>query len=512
MRESTDPNVTETFEEMKAYVRFDGGDQALLREVWPRIAHHAPDVSRVFYERIEAFEGARTVFEDEAQVLRLKQTLQVWLEELFNGPWDDAYARRRRRIGSMHVEVGLPHRYMFTAMQGVQEHLCVLATRVCESAHETAQAIRRVCTLDLALMTNTYMGEREQQGLETFASLLVGHLPSAAFVVDDQGVVASSTKAAADLCRGTPDGRGLVEVLPPELARESGLTAWLQSRPSTRVDLDVPRLDVLVDDQLRSFRVGAVTTGHPGLPSLVRVEDITDSLAGEARARRQEALARLGQMSATVAHELRNPLAGISGAIQVLAGTMPSEDPRSTIMGKVHEQVGRLDRIVRDLLQFARTPETRPSRVEVHHVADAVLEEVSQTLPSRDLALSRVGEGVALADEAILHRILLNLVQNAIHAITDRDREDARAGTPGQIEIRIDGRTVSVCDNGPGVPPEVSGRIFEPFFTTRTMGTGLGLPNCQNAADAMGASLRLGVGHGLGGATFRLQLAEDDPV
>ncbi|MCB9682298.1 MAG: hypothetical protein H6733_12595 [Alphaproteobacteria bacterium] len=481
----------EAFEEMKAYVRFGPEDRARLQAFWPTVAPQVQAVTDAFYDRILEFDGARTVFSGPEQVARLKRTLEVWLQELLNGPYDTAYYERRRRIGFKHVEVGLPHRYMYTAMHGITEHLCAIAQGSLPAAKavQVCASVRRVAMLDLAIMNGTYMGLHERGRMEDLAVLLVAHLPSAAFVLGPEGDVVASTEAARQLCGADPHGRSCLDALPQALVDAAELDRHLRHVHEAPVEL--VRVDVDLDGSDRSFRVSIAPIGHDAFSTLVVLDEITASLREEAARRRTEALAQIGSMSAAVAHELRNPLAGISGAIQVIAGTLDDDDRRRPVMSKVRDQIGRLDRMVRDLLAFSRPPEARLACVALHEVADVVVDLVRRDHDG--VSLSREGTGSALADADLVHRILLNLVQNAVGA----------TGGTGHVVVRVDEDVVDVCDDGPGIDPDNAARVFEPFFTTKMTGTGLGLAICRNAAEAMDARLDL-VPSTLGGAGFRL--------
>jgi len=228
---------------------------------------------------------------------------------------------------------------------------------------------------------------------------------------------------------------------------------------------------------------------------LIHVDDLTEAVSAEATLQQSAALAQLGALSASVAHELRNPLAGMSAAIQVLIPSFAEQDRRRVILGKVHDQVRRLDGLVSELLNFAKPGHARMVEVPLAAVVDGVLDLVRAEAPNIEFA--RVGSGVASADANMVHQIVLNLVQNAVHQLP--------AG--GKIRCNVSDHCIDVHDSGAGVPPDTRADIFKPFFTTHTRGTGLGLAICTRNARAMGGDLRLGVQSDLGGACFVLEFA-----
>jgi PAS domain S-box-containing protein len=214
-------------------------------------------------------------------------------------------------------------------------------------------------------------------------------------------------------------------------------------------------------------------------------EDITERRNVERRLRAQESLAKVGQLAAVVAHEVRNPLAGIRGAIQVLAKRIPEGEDRG-VMDRVVERVDTLNALTEDLLLFARphTPELASVRLR------AIL-GVAQRLLAGHAELAAVsveitGADVTLeADEKMLQDVFLNLFLNAAQAM--KGNGSIRVVVhPGRETVRVD-----VEDDGSGVPPDLRDRVFEPFFTTRHRGTGLGLPIVRRDVEAHGGDVTI---------------------
>jgi two-component system, sporulation sensor kinase A len=206
--------------------------------------------------------------------------------------------------------------------------------------------------------------------------------------------------------------------------------------------------------------------------------DITVRKRSEARLREQESLARLGEMAAVVAHEVKNPLAGIRGSLQVIGGRMPEQSRDRMVL---HDIIGRLDslnNIVEDLLVFARPrePKLAPVPVEqlLQNTAALLKKDPAHAGTQVDICSSPV---VIQADAGQLQVVLVNLLLNAAQATRNEGhvRVDVTAGN-GMCRIEI-------ADNGPGIPADVRERIFEPFFTTKHRGTGLGLPTAKRVIE-----------------------------
>lgn len=206
------------------------------------------------------------------------------------------------------------------------------------------------------------------------------------------------------------------------------------------------------------------------------------------RLSRAEHLAEIGQLAASLAHELKNPLAGISGAIQVFRDELSDDDKRRPILAEVLRQITRLDGTVKDLLTYARprTPRFAPVRLS------ALSERVTALLRSEP-AFQRVqfehSDCSQLptfdADEHQIEQVLVNLLLNAAQA--------SAAGGTVRLSCAADGAEVTfvVEDDGHGMDDEVARRAFEPFYTTKSRGTGLGLPICRRIVEAHAGTIQI---------------------
>jgi signal transduction histidine kinase len=192
--------------------------------------------------------------------------------------------------------------------------------------------------------------------------------------------------------------------------------------------------------------------------------------------RRNDRLRAIGQLSAGVAHEIRNPLAGIATTAEVLGAKLGPGDERARYTRVILDEVTRLDGIVRNLLAFARPPRPTIAPCAVEDLLARIRHLVGEQAQARGVELNTsAGEAATacLADAAQLTQVLLNLALNAVQACTAGERVSvsARAHNEGARDwIMID-----VEDNGAGVPREIRATLFDPFVTTRAQGTGLGL-------------------------------------
>jgi signal transduction histidine kinase len=187
---------------------------------------------------------------------------------------------------------------------------------------------------------------------------------------------------------------------------------------------------------------------------------------------RAEHMATLGEMATGLAHEIRNPLAGIAGVIEIIGRDLPSSSPARTVVKDVRQEIARINHIVTDLLQTARP---HPPRV---HNSDLNTTVEHAVMLSRQQALDKSVEIALRKDPSLsevehdsdqIHQVLLNLLLNALQAI------DQKGCITVMLERRGDTAVVKVADNGRGISPDHLPNIFRPFFTTKGDGTGLGL-------------------------------------
>lgn len=222
---------------------------------------------------------------------------------------------------------------------------------------------------------------------------------------------------------------------------------------------------------------------HPYQYTAIR-NDITQRKQMEARLREQATLARVGQMAAVVAHEVRNPLAGIKGAMQVLASRRPAGDSEAVVMHDIVDRVDSLSALINDLLIFARPIALRTTSVALRPLLEQVVEMARRDPVAAQVAVAVSSPDVTIdVDVELVKAMLLNLLLNSAQAMAGKGRIDVTA-TATTHEARI-----SVRDFGPGIPDATAAQMFEPFFTTKTRGGGLGLAIARRTAELHGGSL-----------------------
>jgi two-component system, NtrC family, sensor histidine kinase HydH len=232
----------------------------------------------------------------------------------------------------------------------------------------------------------------------------------------------------------------------------------------------------------------------------------------EAEARRAERLAALGQLSAGLAHEIRNPLGVIKGSAEMLAQKLQSAQPLTAeLAGYISSEVNRLNGLVARFLDFARPQRIELLPVQIPQIVDRSLEAVEHQFPDANVKVernyaARIPE--ILADQQLCEQIFVNLILNAFQAMVDapsgRETVLRLSAAPESVD-GVSGVSVVVEDTGPGVPPELREQIFNPFFTSKKNGVGLGLAIVAKFVDDHRGSIRLEPNPG-SGARFRVFL------
>ncbi len=219
--------------------------------------------------------------------------------------------------------------------------------------------------------------------------------------------------------------------------------------------------------------------------------DLTAMKQMEKQMQHAKTLAALGEMAATVAHEIRNPLAGIGGFAGLLERDLDSDDPRRNLVRKIVQGVSSLNKIVSNLLVFTRPMELQLQRLDI-------IQWVEDILRYAELEIAKDGKNIAIErdysfpkleaqiDPEKFQQVLFNLIFNAIQSIEAQ----------GILTIKValdadDFLLVSVIDNGKGIPKENLDKIFNPFFTTKEQGTGLGLAIVQRIIELHGGNIKV---------------------
>jgi PAS domain S-box-containing protein len=328
----------------------------------------------------------------------------------------------------------------------------------------------------------------------------------AVILIDNEDVVRFWNRGAERMFQFTPDevvGRRIGRIVPQDvldsgelerMRRELDQGRSVNNFITRRVRKDgVERWCSLTRTPLRDAHGRVVG-------STAILKDITEQRRTEAELARSRTLAAVGEMSAKIAHEIKNPLAGIYAAVQVLSRELPPSHPHREIFDEIGEEVRRVDQTVIDMLRFSRPVPPKLAPHSLRAIVRDVVDPLRRVFPSLAVEVRVPDELVLAIDERMLSQVIENLVSNALQAADGK-------GTRVIVESRIEPEAVvlEVRDDGPGVPPALREEIFEPFVTTKTRGTGLGLPIARKNVAAHDGTLTLGTAPE-GGASFRVQL------
>jgi signal transduction histidine kinase len=232
----------------------------------------------------------------------------------------------------------------------------------------------------------------------------------------------------------------------------------------------------------------------------------------QAEARRSERLAALGQLSAGLAHEIRNPLGVIKGSAEMLTQKLQVSDALAReLAGFISTEVNRLSDLVTEFLDFARPLHAEPHPADLIALLDRVLQIVADRFAGKETSkpvrverLYASGLPLVPLDESLCEQAFLNLVQNAYEAMQDQNvNHDGTLRVEVQPAVQNDreGVELRLADTGPGVPEELREEIFNPFVTTKKTGVGLGLSIVSKIVDGHHGSIRVENGP-QGGASF----------
>lgn len=237
--------------------------------------------------------------------------------------------------------------------------------------------------------------------------------------------------------------------------------------------------------------------GKPRQYLAIRSE-ITQRKAAEARLAEQAALAQLGELAAVVAHEVRNPLAGLRGSLEVLRPRLGDGRPERDVVQAMIDRIDVLNAKVNDILRFARPQAPVLGAVDVEAVCREAVQNARAAIGAAAPELVVAADRVAVhGDAEMLRAALLNLLLNACQSGADRVELTAAAGA-GACRI-------AVRDNGSGIPQDVAARVFEAFYTTKKSGTGLGLPIVKRLTELQGGHVSIKPREG-GGTVAELTL------
>lgn len=356
-------------------------------------------------------------------------------------------------------------------------------------AYEQLQGRVASLTAELAVANGELRRQyEEKEALSERLTLLLNALPAGVVAVDAAGRISELNPAAVQMLGEAMAGRCWDDAIAPRLLpTETESEFWLEpagaGQPRRRLHLAETRLP---SGQVRILLLHDVSAAHEMKASLER----------------SHRLAAMGEMAASLAHQLRTPLSAALLYSSNLGRADLTDEARARFAERASDQLRRLERLIHDVLLFARGEEIGRESIGIGDLLDEVVHSVEPVFRERGVILTvRAGdrEPIMVGSRKTLAGALVSLLENALQVST----------TGGVVELSavFSGRQVRIAvrDHGPGIAPDLADRVFEPFFTTRAQGTGLGLAIALGVAKAHGGAIEVSSTPG-DGAQFVLVL------
>ncbi len=345
---------------------------------------------------------------------------------------------------------------------------------------------QRVQSLDRELQDKN----RELSLATEYLNAVLDSMSDGVIAVNSDGVITTFNRAAAAILSREPAeavGRRYADEFGDAPAARSGARfRELRAQDGAKVPV--------------SERAAPIADGTGDQLGTVYVfQDLSELEALREEVRRKDRLAALGQMAATIAHEIRNPLGGIQGFAALLQRDVPQNDPRRRLVEKILSGTRSLDRVVNELLEYTRPVELRLEPIDLRTVVSGAIEFLPGVPPTIAITNSVADRAEIRGDAAKLRQVFLNILLNAVQAVGDSGEIDISAVSTSTDIV------VAVRDTGSGIAPEHLDKVFMPFFTTREKGTGLGLAAAAKIVESHGGAIEVESKSGTG-ATFRVRL------
>ncbi len=350
------------------------------------------------------------------------------------------------------------------------------------------------------------------EDLELLMGRIVESLTSGLATLDADGKVSFWSRAAEEITGFRWDdlrGKKFLDIFPDAKGKLIG-DAGMKSRDSQPWRWEMKFLPANGMERTLGFSVSPLREKEKGRPgTMIIFQDLTRYREMEEQVKRADRLAAVGELAARMAHEIRNPLTSISGAIEVLGGETALKEKDQRLMQIVLRETDRLNQLLTDFLIFAKPNMPQFEEVGIDQLLQETSDLFSKSLGDRGAkVVLELEQGVTLqGDPKHLSQMLWNLLKNAQEAL----------GGKGEIHValkkgaRESVTTIEIRDRGPGIPANLMDRIFQPFVTTKARGTGLGLAMVRRIVEEHGGSISVESAPGEG-TTFRVKLPVEQQV
>ena len=357
----------------------------------------------------------------------------------------------------------------------------------------------------LLFLVQSYRSTRESLSrIKAFSDNVVENLPIGLVALDHQGKIAAFNNSAASILQLSARqiiGEEAARIIPAELLAEINNSKNRDGIIEKEIECKTARGKIV------PLEIGAGSLRDENdlfLGNILLFKDLTEVRALRKEVARSQRLASVGRLAAGVAHEIRNPLSSIKGFATYFKERYPDKPDDQRTANIMIQEVDRLNRVVGQLLEFARPISIKPRRISLQTLLKDSVKLIEDRAAAKNLSVhtqfaAAVDEGWGDPDR--INQILLNLYLNAIDAMESGGELNVGLSSDG------DGRQfiITVSDTGCGISPENLSQIFDPYYTTKSSGTGLGLAITHNIIEAMGGKIMVKSDTGKG-TTFRVTI------
>ncbi len=341
----------------------------------------------------------------------------------------------------------------------------------------------------LLFLVQSYRATRASLSrIKAFSDNVVEHVPIGLLALDSQGKIAAFNKGAESILQlSAPEviGQPAPKILPAALLQEINDSQNQDGIIEKEIECTT------ADGKIVPLEIGASSLKNENdvfLGNVLLFKDLTEMRALRREVARSQRLASVGRLAAGVAHEIRNPLSSIKGFATYFKDRYPDRPQDQQTAAIMIQEVDRLNRVVGQLLEFARPISIKPQPTSLQALVTDSLKLIEDRAAEKKISIhiqnnARVDEARIDADR--INQILLNLYLNAIDAM--------EAGGKLEVDLSSDSNSgeihITVSDTGCGISPQDLSKVFDPYFTTKSSGTGLGLAIAYNIVEAMGGSI-----------------------
>jgi len=340
----------------------------------------------------------------------------------------------------------------------------------------------------LLFLVQSYRSTRASLSrIKAFSDNVVENVPIGLLALDHQGKIAAFNRGAEAILQMSAlqvIGQSAERILPAGLLDEIN---------HSKKQADVIEKEIeckMADGKMVPLEIGASSLKDENdvfLGNVLLFKDLTEVRALRREVARSQRLASVGRLAAGVAHEIRNPLSSIKGFATYFKERYPDRPEDQQTADIMIQEVDRLNRVVGQLLEFARPISIKPKTISLEALLNDAVRLIKERAAEKNITVNTRNTArinTAWGDPDRINQILLNLFLNAIDAMENGGELDVEISSDDSREI-----CSSVSDTGCGISPQHIPRVFDPYFTTKSTGTGLGLAIAHNIAEAMGGRI-----------------------